>query len=136
MDDRMERLDSIDEFRGFAILLMVLVDYLAGPRIVPVWLKHAPDIGFTVADIVAPMFIVAIGLTFGLSYRSHLAHVGRRKAIWHFLTRYLALLGAGIWVIEGLDLSQVEPGCYEMICLPLRLAGVEGSPARVALRRL
>ncbi|HPT26806.1 MAG TPA: cyclase family protein [Bryobacteraceae bacterium] len=49
---------------------------------------------------------------------------------------HLALLGAGIWVIEGLDLSQVEPVCYEMICLPLRLAGVEGSPARVALRRL
>ena len=34
------------------------------------------------------------------------------------------------------DLSEIEPGAYEMVCLPLRLAGVEGSPARVALRRL
>lgn len=49
---------------------------------------------------------------------------------------HLALLGAGIWVIEGLDLSQIEPGRYEMVCLPLKLAGVEGSPARVVLRRL
>jgi len=49
---------------------------------------------------------------------------------------HLTLLGAGIWVIEGLDLSQVEPGRYEMICLPLRLQGTEGSPARAALRRL
>jgi arylformamidase len=46
------------------------------------------------------------------------------------------ILGAGIWVIEGLDLSQIEPGSYEMVCLPLKLAGVEGSPARVVLRRL
>ena len=45
-----------------------------------------------------------------------------------------ALLGAGIWVIEGLDLSGVEPGLYEMICLPLKLVGSEGSPARAVLR--
>lgn len=49
---------------------------------------------------------------------------------------HLAILSAGIWVIEGLDLGQVEPGRYEMICMPLRLQGAEGSPARVALRRL
>jgi arylformamidase len=47
-----------------------------------------------------------------------------------------ALLGAGIWVIEGLDLSSIEPGPYEMICLPLRLAGCEGSPARAILRSI
>ena len=46
------------------------------------------------------------------------------------------LLGAGIWVIEGLDLSGVEPGLYELICLPLKLMGAEGSPARAVLRSL
>ncbi len=46
------------------------------------------------------------------------------------------LLGAGIWVIEGLDLHEVEPGTYELICLPLRIAGVEGAPARAILRRV
>jgi arylformamidase len=45
-----------------------------------------------------------------------------------------ALLGAGVCIIEGLDLSAVEPGAYEMICLPLRLAGADGAPARVLLR--
>lgn len=45
------------------------------------------------------------------------------------------LLGAGVWVIEGLDLSAVTPGQYEMICLPLRLVGAEGAPARAVLRR-
>ena len=49
---------------------------------------------------------------------------------------HLVLLGAGIWVIEGLDLAAVDPGEYELVCLPLRLAGAEGAPARAALRRL
>ena len=45
------------------------------------------------------------------------------------------LLGAGVIVIEGLDLRQVEPGIYEMLCLPLRVVGSDGAPARVVLRR-
>ena len=47
-----------------------------------------------------------------------------------------ALLGAGIWVIEGLDLSQVEPGRYELICLPLKVKGGDGAPARAILRSI
>ena len=46
-----------------------------------------------------------------------------------------ALLGAGVVVIEGLNLADVEPGMYEMYCLPLRIAGGDGAPARVVLRR-
>jgi arylformamidase len=45
-----------------------------------------------------------------------------------------ALLGAGAWVVEGLDLSMVEPGDYELICLPIKLVGSDGAPARVLLR--
>jgi arylformamidase len=46
-----------------------------------------------------------------------------------------ALLSAGVIIIEGLDLREVEPGVYEMFCLPLRIAGADGAPARVILRR-
>ncbi len=46
-----------------------------------------------------------------------------------------ALLGAGIWVVEGLSLYGVPAGKYELICLPLRMAGSEGAPARALLRR-
>ena len=46
-----------------------------------------------------------------------------------------ALLEADIWIIEGLDLSQVEPGMYELICLPLRIDGSDGAPARAILRK-
>ena len=44
------------------------------------------------------------------------------------------LLGGGTIVIEGLNLLDVEPGVYDMICLPLRLVGADGAPARVVLR--
>lgn len=45
------------------------------------------------------------------------------------------LLGAGVVIVEGLNLRDVEPGVYEMFCLPLRVAGCDGAPARVLLRR-
>lgn len=45
------------------------------------------------------------------------------------------LLTAGVVIIEGLDLSPVSSGFYELICLPLKLVGLEGAPARVALRK-
>jgi len=44
------------------------------------------------------------------------------------------LLEAGIWIIEGLDLSAVRAGRYEMICLPVKLHGSDGAPARAILR--
>jgi arylformamidase len=49
---------------------------------------------------------------------------------------HAALLQAGIWVIEGLDLRCVEPGRYDLICLPLKLQGAEGAPARALLRSI
>ena len=44
------------------------------------------------------------------------------------------LLEAGIWIIEGLDLSAVAGGRYEMICLPVKIHGSDGAPARAILR--
>jgi len=43
------------------------------------------------------------------------------------------LLGAGVVVIETLDLSAVPAGAYTLYCLPLKLVGSEGAPARVIL---
>jgi arylformamidase len=43
------------------------------------------------------------------------------------------LLEAGVLIIEGLDLSRVEPGEYTLYCLPLKIGGVDGAPARVLL---
>lgn len=49
---------------------------------------------------------------------------------------HLALLSRGVVILEGLNLSDVPPGRYELICLPLRLRSNlgDGGPARVVLR--
>lgn len=44
------------------------------------------------------------------------------------------LLKAGIWIIEGLNLSKVSSGPVELICLPLKMKQGDGAPARAILR--
>ena len=44
------------------------------------------------------------------------------------------LLGAGVVVVEGLDLSAAAPGRHDMVLLPLRIEGGDGAPARALLR--
>lgn len=48
---------------------------------------------------------------------------------------HLVLLQAGVVILEGLDLRAVEPGPYELRCLPLRIDGADGAPARALLIR-
>ena len=43
------------------------------------------------------------------------------------------LLERGVVIVEGLDLSAVPGGAYQLVCLPLRLAGLDGAPARAVL---
>ena len=47
-----------------------------------------------------------------------------------------ALLEAGIWIIEGLDLTKVKPGEYELVCLPIKVEQSDGAPARAILRAI
>jgi kynurenine formamidase len=47
---------------------------------------------------------------------------------------HLVLLRRLVGVVEGLDLRAVEPGSYHLICLPLKIAGADGAPARVVLQ--
>ena len=46
-----------------------------------------------------------------------------------------SLLRAGVVIAEGLDLSEAEPGEYDMVCLPLRIVGADAAPARVILKK-
>ena len=66
--------------------------------------------------------------TVGVDYLS----VGGRTdgAITHRI-----LLAAGVCVVEGLDLSSVDPGLYDFVALPLRIVDGDGAPARAVLRR-
>ena len=43
------------------------------------------------------------------------------------------LLEAGVVIVEGLNLSEVDQGRYTLYCLPLKIAGADGAPARAIL---
>ena len=116
----MKRLEAIDQFRGFAILLMVLANYMNNVNVIPSWLKHADDIGYTIIDLIAPMFIFAIGLTYGLSFHRRLERDGAWKTYQHFITRYFALVGMGflitlIWEISGIHPPTVNWGLFQAL---------------------
>jgi predicted acyltransferase len=96
-----KRITSIDQFRGFSILAMVPANFMVGIQIIPAWLKHAPDIGLTVIDLIAPFFIFAISLTFGLSFNRRFEKDGAFRTYSYFLTRYLAIIGLGAVISAG-----------------------------------
>jgi arylformamidase len=53
----------------------------------------------------------------------------------HNYPSHRILLERGIAILEGVRLENVPPGDYELICLPLKLAGLDGSPVRAILRK-
>jgi arylformamidase len=68
-------------------------------------------------------FVIDRGIrTIGIDYLS----IGDREA-------HRELLGAGVVPVEGLDLREIEPGPYTLVCLPLDLVGSDGGPARAIL---
>jgi arylformamidase len=46
-----------------------------------------------------------------------------------------ALLEAGTWIIEGLNLAMIQSGMHDLICLPIKVTESDGAPARAILRR-
>jgi len=118
-----KRILSIDLFRGIAIILMVVVNYLAGVNSVPSWLKHASDIGLTLADLVAPLFIFAIGLTYRISFEKRREKYGAFKTNIHFLKRYLALIGIGTILTTGEALIMNVPANWGVLQV-IGMAGI------------
>ena len=100
---------EVDRFRGALLVLMVGGDYLAGINWIPSFLKHAPDIGFTVADAVAPAFVFVIGLNYGPSFARRL-QLNRFAAYRHFVLRYLSLIGIGAIITAGSALVDRSTG--------------------------
>ena len=75
-------------------------------------------------------FLVTRGIkTLGVDYLS----VGGYKKDGPDVHRML--LGAGILIIEGLDLTEALPGSYYMICLPMKILDSDGAPARAIVKR-
>ena len=100
---------SIDRYRGALVLMMVIGDYIAGVNWIPDFLKHAPDIGFTIADTVAPAFVFVIGLNYETSFLRRFEK-DQSAAYKYFLMRYVALLGIGAVLTAGANLVDRPTG--------------------------
>lgn len=88
---------------------------------------------FTHLDLGAAEYLVSQGAKLvGIDYLS----IEQFKSKTH--ETHLALLSKGVVILEGLDLREVGAGIYELICLPLRIAGGsgDGSPVRAVLRTI
>ncbi len=92
---------------------MVLANFMTGIHTIPAWLKHAPDIGLTVIDFIAPFFIFAIGLTYRASFERRLERDGALKTYSQFITRYFAILGMGAIITSMGTALGVTPGAIE-----------------------
>jgi arylformamidase len=89
----------------------------------------AYDPDFVAFSVEAAEALVAMGVKLvGLDYLS-VAHAGDEQVPVH-----KAFLDRGVALLEGIDLSEVNPGRYELICFPLRIRGADGAPCRAVLR--
>lgn len=123
------RLEVIDQFRGFAMMMMVLANYSGGIERVPLWLRHTPDVGLTVIDLGAPVFIFAIGLTHGLSVRRRIGQDGWGKTVEHFIRRYMSLFGIGALIAYGQVLvGQSQAGISWNVLQSIAVAGFLSLP--------
>ena len=85
-----------------------------------------PDYTYLAPDGAEYLTELGIGLV-GVDYLSiEQFHSGHHRT-------HRTLLGAGVVIVEGLVLAEPPPGDYELLCLPLRLVGLDGAPARAVL---
>ncbi len=114
-------LESLDIRRGDRVIFKTSNSLL--------WEKGPFQRDFVYISEEAASHLVDIGVkTVGIDYLS-VEKYGLEEAPTHHI-----FLSAGTGLIEGLDLRGIEGGEYELICLPLKLDGVDGAPARVILR--
>lgn len=115
---------TIDRFRGIVIFSMIIFQFMAnftGLGGASTISHHAPEEtayyilpNLAVADIVAPMFILAIGLTYLPSLRRRIERDGKKTAVLHFLKRNLMIIGIGV-TMDGIN--DILGGKFEPINL-------------------
>ncbi len=116
---------SIDQFRGFAIFGMIMVNYLNHFEVIPETFKH-PHYGMTFANAIAPYFLIAVGMGFRISFGKMVSRTGLWPAVIHSLKRYLILIFLG-FVLCGPDLKTdiwdalVDIGFSGLLALPFML---------------
>ena len=92
----MKRWEALDEFRGLSVLLLVLLSPFGMFKEVPDFFKHAQGSGFTIADLIAPLFLFAVGVSNRLSFLRRLKDGGEWQAVKHTVLRSLIFICFGL----------------------------------------
>ncbi|NLF57550.1 MAG: DUF1624 domain-containing protein [Candidatus Hydrogenedens sp.] len=89
------RIVSMDQFRGYAIFGMIMVNYLGNFGVMPETFRHH-DHGMSYADLIAPLFIFVAGMGFRLSFLRRLEKDGAVRTALAALRRFSVLILVGI----------------------------------------
>ncbi len=90
------RLNSLDQFRGYTVAGMLLVNFIGGFDVVPAVLKHH-NTYCSYADTIMPQFFYAVGFAFRLTYLRRKQREGIRDAVSHAVWRDLGLIVLGVF---------------------------------------
>ena len=104
---------------------------LLGTRNSALLKKRSFEIDYAFVSEDAAHYLVNVGIKLvGVDYLSIDQYQKESRPTHHIL------LGAGVVIVEGLDLTGVPPGDYDLLCLPLKIKDGDGAPARVFLREI
>src|SRR3954453_21567156 len=97
------RIISMDQFRGYTVAGMFVVNFLGGLAVVHKVFKHNNTF-FSYADSIMPSFMFAVGFSYRLTLLRRLQQVGRAEAYHRIIVRSLALVLLSL-VLSGFDQS-------------------------------
>ncbi|QDS88856.1 hypothetical protein EC9_30510 [Rosistilla ulvae] len=89
--DSRKRIVSLDQFRGYTVVGMLLVNFLASFSVSPAVLKHHHDY-CSYADTIMPQFLFAVGFAFRLTFGRRVQRDGAAAANWRMVRRLLGLM--------------------------------------------
>ena len=100
------RIVSMDQFRGYTVAGMFVVNFVGGLMAFPEVMKHHNGLPyFSYADTIMPSFMFAAGFSYRLSALRRFAKLGYARAYGHFVVRSLALVLISLVMYAGEDLD-------------------------------
>src|SRR5271165_6321764 len=117
------RIVSMDQFRGYTVAGMFVVNFVGGLAAFPEVMKHHNGLPyFSYADTIMPSFLFAAGFSYRLSALRRFAKLGQARAYAHFIVRSMALVLISLVMYAGEDLDvkswaqlTAEGGAWKLI---------------------
>ncbi len=112
------RIRTIDILRALTMFLMIFVNDLWSLTGVPKWLEHtaADEDGMGFSDIIFPLFLFIVGLSIPLAINIRIKrHQSRPVILGHILTRTIALLTMGFYMVNYEAINQEAMGLSKSI---------------------